>query len=50
MEAMIADITAPYAYPIAFNAPIGHVDGNLPIIEGSTITLTVSPGTVTLHG
>jgi muramoyltetrapeptide carboxypeptidase len=50
MEAMIADITAPYAYPIAFNAPIGHVDGNLPIIEGSTITFTVAPGTVTLHG
>jgi muramoyltetrapeptide carboxypeptidase len=49
MEAMISDITAPYAYPIAFNAPIGHIDENLPIIEGATVTLTVTPTTVTLR-
>ena len=29
--------------PVAFDFPVGHVTRNLPLIEGSTATLTVSP-------
>ncbi len=43
METMIRDIIAQYNYPVAFNAPIGHVDHNIPIIENSTITLSITP-------
>lgn len=43
METMIRDMTAPYKYPIAFGAPIGHVDHNIPVIEGAKVTLKVSP-------
>lgn len=48
MEDMIAAMTAPYGYPIAFDIPVGHIDGNIPLIEGSTVTLTVTPRNVTL--
>lgn len=48
MYAMIADITAPYGYPVAFNAPFGHVDSNLPFIESAPVTLSVTPAAVTL--
>lgn len=48
MEEMIAEMTAPYAYPIAFNVPVGHIDDNTPLIAGSTATLSVTPGKVTL--
>ena len=44
MEEMIRDMVAPYTYPVAFNAPIGHVDYNMPVIENATVTLTVAPG------
>ncbi|MCM1068189.1 MAG: LD-carboxypeptidase [Muribaculaceae bacterium] len=43
MESMIRDAVAPYDFPVAFNAPIGHVDHNVPLIEGATVTLKVSP-------
>lgn len=43
METMIRDMVAPYSYPVAFGAPIGHVDHNIPVIEGAKITLKVSP-------
>lgn len=49
MERMIADMTAPYAYPVAFNIPVGHIDDNIPLIQGSTVTLTVTPDETTLH-
>lgn len=39
---MLRDIVAPYNFPIAFNAPIGHVDHNIPVIEGAHITLKVT--------
>jgi muramoyltetrapeptide carboxypeptidase len=42
MYDMIADMVAPYKYPIAFNAPIGHVDHNIPVIESSHVTLKVT--------
>lgn len=43
MERMIADMVAPYSYPVAFNAPIGHVDHNVPVIQSATVTLDVTP-------
>lgn len=49
MEAMIAEMTAPYGYPVAFGAPIGHVDSNTPIIHGATATLTVAHDHATIH-
>lgn len=29
--------------PIAFDMPIGHIDGNMPVIEGARVRLTVTP-------
>lgn len=43
MEDMIARMLKDYHYPIVFNAPIGHVSWNTPIIEGAPATLTVNP-------
>ena len=43
MEDMIRDMVSPYNYPVAFNAPIGHVDHNIPIIENARVTLKVTP-------
>lgn len=42
MNTMIRDMVAPYGYPVAFNFPTGHIDRNLPLIEGATATLTVT--------
>ncbi len=43
MESMIRDMTSAYNYPVAFNAPIGHVDHNVPMIESAKVTLKVNP-------
>lgn len=48
MEDMIHDIVKDYDYPIAFGVPVGHVDHNIPLIESSEATLTVTPEKVTL--
>lgn len=45
MYSMIRRALGNVPYPVAFNAPIGHVDGNLPFLEGATATLTVTPST-----
>ena len=46
MEQMIARMVAPFGYPVAMGFPIGHIDGNVPIVEGSHATLAVTaPGT-----
>ena len=42
MEQMLRDMVAPYSYPVAFSAPIGHVDHNIPVIEGAHVTLKVT--------
>lgn len=42
MHTMIADMVAPYGYPVAFNAPIGHVDHNIPVLESAQVTLKVT--------
>lgn len=42
MEQMIANMVAPYSYPVAFSAPIGHVNHNIPVIENARVTLKVT--------
>lgn len=48
MEEMIAEMVAPYDYPIAFGAPIGHVDHNIPLVEGAMAVLNVGKDATTL--
>ena len=49
MEDMLAEALAPYPeLPVAFNAPIGHVDHNIPLVESSWATLNITPEKVTL--
>ena len=49
MEQMIAEALAPYPeLPVAFGAPIGHVDYNLPVVESAYATLDITPEGVTL--
>lgn len=53
MESMIADMVRPYSFPVAFNAPIGHVDHNIPLIESAEVTLKVSSSgenSIIFHG
>lgn len=45
MEAMIAARLADLPIPIAFNAPVGHIDSNHPLPLGLEMTLTVLPST-----
>lgn len=42
MYYMIASALADLRIPVAFNAQIGHVDGNLPFVSGMRARLTVS--------
>ena len=49
IEDMIADILKDYPnLPVAFNAPIGHIRHNYPIVESSRAQLKVTPQGVTL--
>lgn len=48
MESMIARLVEPYGYPVAFGIPVGHVDHNIPMLCGSTVTLSVTPTLTTL--
>lgn len=41
MEDMIKRVVEPYSFPVAFNVPVGHVDENLPLIEGVPVKFTV---------
>lgn len=49
MESMLAEVLAPYNYPIAFGAPVGHVDHNVPFIESCWVSLDVTPEGTTLQ-
>ena len=48
METMIHNLLADIDIPTAFNAPIGHISANYPIIEGAIAALTITPTGVTL--
>ena len=49
MENMIANALVDYPdLPVAFNVPVGHVDHNVPLVEGSWATLDISPDATTL--
>lgn len=41
METMLREMLAPYSFPIAFNAPLGHVNDNMPLVEGAMASLNV---------
>ncbi len=42
MYHMIAALLGDAPFPVVFNAPIGHIAGNLPFIEGAEVELTVT--------
>lgn len=42
MNQMISAMVDGYDFPVAFNAPFGHVDGNLPFIEGTNVIFDVN--------
>jgi len=43
MESMIARLVEGYGFPVAFDAPVGHIGGdNMPLPHGSTVTLEVT--------
>lgn len=45
VEAMIADMVAPYSYPVAFGAPVGHILENMPLRMSAPAVMTVDPET-----
>lgn len=38
---MIAEMAAPYGYPVCFNFPVGHITNNAPLICGANVELTI---------
>ncbi|MCH5216242.1 MAG: LD-carboxypeptidase [Muribaculaceae bacterium] len=48
MEAMIYELVDDLNIPIVYDFPVGHVDNNYPLIQGSNATLTITDNTVTL--
>lgn len=48
MEEMITEMVADYDFPVVFDFPLGHVDENMPLIEGCHARLSVTPESVTL--
>lgn len=48
MEEMIARMVEPYSYPVAFGAPFGHVDTNMPFVQGAQMHLQVTPELTTI--
>ncbi len=49
MHSMIADMLAQCPCPVAFDAPIGHVDHNMPLLSGAPVSLDVNRSTVALR-
>lgn len=48
MEDMIRDMVAEYGYPVAFGAPVGHVDGNVHLLHGAEAAIAVDGKGTTL--
>ena len=49
IEQTIYEAVADYNYPVCFQAPFGHCDGNLPIWLHTPIQMSISDSEVTLH-
>lgn len=47
-EEIIHDAVKPYAFPVCFNFPAGHIDRNMPLYLGRKASLTVHAGSVSL--
>lgn len=45
MYEMIHRMVGDYDYPVAFNFPVGHVDHNLPMLEGANVDFVVENNT-----
>ena len=48
LYAALADLVKEYDYPVCFNFPVGHVTHNLPLLNGSQVTLSVNDKEVEL--
>lgn len=48
MDEMIASMVAGYDYPVAFGAPVGHVDHNIPLVVSAPTRLEVTPTGTTI--
>lgn len=42
LEEIIMSMVADYDYPVCFNFPVGHVNHNVPIVEGAMVRLSVT--------
>lgn len=49
MEEMINKIIEPFGFPVAYGAPIGHVNHNIPLKVSAPATLTVDEDIVTVE-
>jgi Uncharacterized proteins, homologs of microcin C7 resistance protein MccF len=49
MQEIIWEAVRDYDYPVCFNFPAGHVDYNLPLIMGETVSLNVKEGGVCIE-
>lgn len=49
-EDVISAIAEQYSFPMAFGFPVGHIDENVPLIEGGDVVLTVTPSGAKLKG
>ncbi len=49
MQEMIENMVSDYDFPVAYNMPIGHIDHNLPIIEGAEVELSITETDVCLN-
>lgn len=48
MYGMIRAMLSPYNFPVAYGFPVGHIEENLPMVEGSLVDLSVSQAKVSL--
>lgn len=48
VQEMIAESAAPFAYPVCYGFPAGHIDDNRALVMGAKAKLSVAPFAVTL--
>jgi muramoyltetrapeptide carboxypeptidase len=44
----VCRLAADFSFPLCFNAPVGHVDRNVPLVEGARAELRVDADGVAL--